>query len=392
MFRLLKPVLQLFRRTARADSSSSAPDIQIINNQIHVGRGKGTLRPLLKNQGLSIDISVEAKCMLARKISRLLPTLAEGKKLELLSYTARVLKAMARDQMWRVRQAIAEELKEMHEAPHDVILSLAWDKEIRVASPVLEYSPVLTDDDLIEIVRESEVPGVLEAIVRRKQVPFTIAKEVIWRQQPSAIEGLLQNPGANINEDSMFEVIEQAPTQETWHRPLVGRQELTNAMLNKVAEFVSESLLDELHAAGRIDQALYGTLRRNVMERLSNIRLERQKTADTTALKLYEQGLLKPSHIDRALERGQYEFVHSALALMSGFSLDKVRKILESENARAITALAWKAGLSMRTAMPLQLKVGKVPHTRMLHARSGVDYPLEEDEMRVYLDLFAEYN
>jgi len=54
-----------------------------------------------------------------------------------------------------------------------------------------------------------------------------------------------------------------------------------------------------------------------------------------------------------------------------------------------VTSLAWKAGLSMRTAIQLQLKIAKVPPPDVLNARNGFDYPLSEAEMKRQLETIA---
>src|SRR3546814_9519942 len=51
-----------------------------------------------------------------------------------------------------VRQALAANLKTTADLPHDLAVALARDVD-SVSLPVLKYSEVLTDDDLIEIVQ-----------------------------------------------------------------------------------------------------------------------------------------------------------------------------------------------------------------------------------------------
>ena len=58
-------------------------------------------------------------------------------------------------------------------------------------------------------------------------------------------------------------------------------------------------------------------------------------------------------------------------------------------SSKGITALAWNAGLGMRTAVQLQLRLARVPPAKILQARTGVDYPLSEDEMNWQLDFFG---
>eukprot|EP00658_Telonema_sp_P-2_P045855 TRINITY_DN33877_c0_g1_i1.p1 TRINITY_DN33877_c0_g1~~TRINITY_DN33877_c0_g1_i1.p1 ORF type:complete len:170 (-),score=13.33 TRINITY_DN33877_c0_g1_i1:98-607(-) len=63
-----------------------------------------------------------------------------------------IFRVMLRDAAVRVRQALSESLKDNPDVPHDVAASLAQDVD-EVAMPVIEFSSVLTDKDLIDIVR-----------------------------------------------------------------------------------------------------------------------------------------------------------------------------------------------------------------------------------------------
>ena len=58
-------------------------------------------------------------------------------------------------------------------------------------------------------------------------------------------------------------------------------------------------------------------------------------------------------------------------------------------SGKAVTALAWHADLSMRTALTLQKELAQVPSHAILNARGGVDYPLSQDELSWYLDFFT---
>src|SRR3954454_21847550 len=61
-----------------------------------------------------------------------------------------IFRVMMKDVEVMVREALARNLKETADLPRDVALSLAKDVE-SVALPVLQFSTVLSDTDLIEI-------------------------------------------------------------------------------------------------------------------------------------------------------------------------------------------------------------------------------------------------
>src|SRR5579884_2480117 len=63
-----------------------------------------------------------------------------------------IIALMAKDVEATVRKALSHSLRSAARLPHDVALTLANDVEV-VAMPVLAYSPVLTDQDLVDVVK-----------------------------------------------------------------------------------------------------------------------------------------------------------------------------------------------------------------------------------------------
>ena len=105
---------------------------------------------------------------LAAKIAKLAPGLnaAEQDRIRKMAYEA--IEILARDQAARVRRILSEELKDIADAPPAIIRQLAKDAELIVSEPVLSFSPVLTDEDLIEIIAGNPPQGARSAIARRK--------------------------------------------------------------------------------------------------------------------------------------------------------------------------------------------------------------------------------
>jgi len=78
-----------------------------------------------------------------------------------------------------VRQIVAEEIKACPNVPKRLAVSLAHDVEETVCGPVLEYSPLLSDEDLLEIVATTRVQGALEAIARRRSIDGSLADAIV---------------------------------------------------------------------------------------------------------------------------------------------------------------------------------------------------------------------
>src|SRR5687768_11864113 len=104
-------------------------------------------------QRLIANPSVEARAETAVKV-------AEAFELGALSDAERqlaeqIFRVMVQDAEVKVRESLSSHLKSSANLPHDIAVKMAKDVE-QVALPVLEFSKVLSDADLIDIVRRSE--------------------------------------------------------------------------------------------------------------------------------------------------------------------------------------------------------------------------------------------
>ena len=118
-------------------------------------------------------------------------------------------------------------------------------------------------------------------------------------------------------------------------------------------------------------------------------RADADEAPGAAARRLFEAGQLDDAAVLEALSRGNRGLVRAALGLMSGLDGEAVDRVLDSGSAKGITALAWKAGLAMRTASQIQLRMGGLGPGQVLNARGGTDYPLTPDEMTWQLEFFA---
>jgi uncharacterized protein (DUF2336 family) len=96
---------------------------------------------------LANDESEEVRHRLAAKVARLLPDLPEDEAGKARELAIQTLELLAQDELARIRAALAEALKSAVNVPHHLVKQLALDVEVIVSAPVLQFSPLLTDDD-----------------------------------------------------------------------------------------------------------------------------------------------------------------------------------------------------------------------------------------------------
>src|ERR1700727_3919959 len=83
------------------------------------------------NAALARDGDERGRILLARKLSLLAPALSAMAQTRLRRETLATLTALAEDAAERVRAAIAEAVKDLPNAPRDIIMRLAHDEAVR---------------------------------------------------------------------------------------------------------------------------------------------------------------------------------------------------------------------------------------------------------------------
>ena len=330
---------------------------------------------------LARDADETVRQDLAVKIARLAPSLTTEQREHVQRMTQEVIAVLARDHAARVRRIVAEALKDLTDAPPAVIQQLARDAEIKVAAPVLQFSPLLSEADLLEIIQSGPIRGALTAISRRRGLGTNVTDAIVGAAieapaEAPAIAALLDNESAQIREETLDRILDQAPSVPAWHQPLVCRPRMPARALKRLAGFVADSLLDLLQSRPDLDPQTARAVAETVERRLSE-----------------EQAVVAPEGeeaIGAAVAAGDRKAVAAALARDSGLPLSQVDKILGWRNAKGVTALAWKAGLPMRLAVQLQLRIAGLAPRAVLYARDGVDYPMTVEEMSWQLTLFAD--
>jgi uncharacterized protein (DUF2336 family) len=327
------------------------------------------------------DESVRAR--LAAKITALVPEFANEERDKIRALSHQVLETLARDHAVKVRQIVAEALKDSVDAPVAVIQKLARDIEIQVAGPILEYSPLLTDEDLLEIIADGPIRGALMAIAKRRQLSDKISDGVAAAAladagtESDSVRKLLENKSAQIREDTLDRILDHAGKVPAWHEPLVERPTLPMKAIKRLAAFVSNTLLEALQQRPDLDAATAKDVAKTVQRRLE------AEGAASAAPPVGEDA------IAAAIGAGKRDAVAAALARDAKLPASIVSAILASKSSKAVTALAWRANLSMRQALQLQLRIAHIPPTAALNPRGGTDYPLTPAEMEWQLGLFG---
>jgi uncharacterized protein (DUF2336 family) len=384
-------------RRRLAQSTSARPEVLYylaadVDAGVRAAVAGNEATPVQADLLLARDRAPEVRVDLAAKIARLAPGLSREAHERLRKLTYEVLDILLRDQVTRVRQVIAETLKDVADVPPEIIRLLARDCEIVVAGPVLEFSPLLSDEDLLAIIAETPIAGALAAIARRAEVPAAVADAIGASPDGDAVAALLANPSAQIREETLDRLVDRAPGVAAWHKPLVERPRLSAAVARKLAGFLADHLLRRLSERRDLDPATARAVAAVVKQRLAEAPEAVPPAAAgdgalERARRLKQQGKLDEAALLAALGHDR-AFVRAALAVLAELPVEVIDRVLGAHSPKGVTALAWKSGLGMRAAHKLQLQLGQIAPAAALKPREDGGYPLSAEAMQWQLDFF----
>lgn len=225
-----------------------------------------------------------------------------------------IFRLLVKDAEVRVRQALAVHLKESALLPHDVAMALARDVE-DVSLPILQFSKVLTDEDLIAIVHGDSLPKQL-AITRRADISPLVSDVLVDTGNSQVVASLVANDGAHISEATLDRVVDQFENVPAVAGPLRQRSglpmSLTERLVNKVSHQFEEALVNRRS----LSEDLAADVMAHSRERAT---IELSAGADRDDVEglvrhLRASGRLTPSIVLRAVCVGDMAFFEAAMA------------------------------------------------------------------------------
>jgi len=329
----------------------------------------------------------DVRATLARKLCRLLPDLPPGGADTVSTVAVRALEQLARDHIVRVREALATSIKDVACAPPAVVARLARDVERSVAEPVLRCCAALSDEDLLDIVADAPAGWALSAIARRHRIGASLSDAIAATGDRVATGVLLDNSGAVIAEPTLETLVEQAVHHPEWQRKLAGRPALPRRLALRLADFVDLTVADALRRRSDFDDATVAEIAASTRRRIDWA--ETAESPERRAVRLHRQGTLTEDSLGDALSWNETGFVRAALTLRARVAPEVVDLILDAHDAHAVTALVWRAGLSMRCAMQIQARAAAIHPRAMLNARQGSGFPLSPAAMTRHLERYG---
>jgi uncharacterized protein (DUF2336 family) len=290
-----------------------------------------------------------------------------------------IVRIMARDVEERVRASLSRALRHSPNLPRDVARRLAQDVEF-VALPMLADSLVLTDEDLIEIVRLGS-PLKQEAIASRLNLTETVSDALVTHAEEPAVAVLMANKTAAIAENTFHRAVTRFAGSDKVKRAVALRETLPIAVAERLATMVSKALQNHLVAAHDLAPATAANIVLASREH-AIIHLSFGASDDDLRhmiLQMHRNGRLTPSLILRALCTGDIAFFEAAMAVKSNVPLDNAQILIHERSRRGLVALYRKAAMPEALFVAVQAAVNVVDEWRF----DGKPRDLERFQSRV---------
>jgi uncharacterized protein (DUF2336 family) len=348
---------------------------------------------------LAQDQDERIRTLLARKLATLVPNIAAAERDTLRSQVMATLHRLVSDEAVRVRETIADVLKDMPEAPRSLVLQLAQDAAAEVHDPVIRLSPLLTSDDLLALLAAAPIHAdggsIATSVASRAGLAEQVADAVAATSNTRAIAALLANSTAAIREATLDRLAAAGAPHETWHEPLVARPRLSARAARAMSDYVATHLLQTLSGRADLPPAVARDLRQRLEARLNPAPNASRRDPDIDeamqeARRLHADGKLDEAALLSAIQRGEARMATAILALAADFPASVVDRAATLRSAKGLISLVWKAGFTMQVAVPLQTLLARLNPGAILRPAPGGGFPLAIDEMRWQIDFLRD--
>jgi uncharacterized protein (DUF2336 family) len=253
-----------------------------------------------------------------------------------------IFRLLMKDAEMFVCTALAERMKLNPNVPRDIMLHLA-NAHADIAMPVLQYSPVLSDADLVYIVEGSRELSKLQSIAQRDKVSNRVSGALIETHYPEVVTELLHNETATITGATMEQVMQDFQHEESVLTALASRAQLPAMVVDHLMQHASNQVTAALkkrfgkEAIKPVETSANQLQESTLMQLLA-------RTPDIDDLRplvhqLHSDGRLNAALIMTTLCRGYINFVRVAVAKLADIPLRNAIKLLSDKGDLGVHAI-----------------------------------------------------
>ena len=245
-----------------------------------------------------------------------------------------IFRIIVQDVEVKVREVLAESIKNSHNLPQDIVKKIISDTET-VSIPFIKFYNDLDKDDLINII-ESQSIAKQKAVASRQNLSEEFSHIISERCSEEVVSTLILNETAKIADKTYDTIIKKYKDSDNIKEKLVSRSQLSINIVNKIMDSLSDELKKRLVMVHDLPENMASDIINQVKEK-TTLKISEDyssdKEIDDLVRQLYKSDRLTPSLVVRAICMGDLKFFEYSLVYLSNTPLLEVRKILFNSQA-----------------------------------------------------------
>lgn len=326
---------------------------------------------------LARDRSAEARSELASTVSAILESDLPVHQAE---QVADILISLLRQAERDMRQVLAEKLSVLDDVPLRLILQLAND-EIEIAAPVLSQSCVLSEYDLLYIIK-SKPAEYWREIAKREDLCAQVIDVLSDTGDFSTAYNLVENNAIELTQHAVSSIAALAESSEALAMPLLRRQEATrdlathlyNVVGNEIKSFISENYeLDIETVNEQIDLAA-----ETLAEAQNSHGFMPEAYMVSAARNFKEKEILNVGLMLTTLRRGHIRSFVAQFSVFTGLSCEIIIQMLSQTNGQGLAVAAKATNIEKQDFVSIFMLTSKIwNYGRMVDVtdiKTAIDY------------------
>lgn len=258
-----------------------------------------------------------------------------------------------------IRQILAQRLARADWAPAALVRMLAAD-EIDIARPVIAASPLLLDEDLLQLLADCSIEHQIQ-VALRPDLGAAVARAIVAGADPAVMTALASNRSARIEPAVFADLVERSRQLAALRAPLTRHPSLNEDLALRLYQWVGDALRQAIGDRFSIDPARLTEALQTAAQTAARTTTvkggEDTPVEDTDArivAKLHAAGQLRPAYLIRALREEKLGVFAHGLAVLGRFEIAQIRRALAGDTARPLFLACIAVGLD-RAAFPALL-------------------------------------
>lgn len=250
------------------------------------------------------------------------------------------------DRSPEVRKAMAASLCTNRNVPSIIINALAQD-HLDISAPVLAYSPLLSDNNLIDLIADGKL-GHRFIVAQREHISPAVCAALVEIGEEEVVLELLQNCGAEIARISLARITERFGQMGQIRSELLDRDDLPAQIRYDLVEQLSQVFANDRLLSALIGKERVGYVTKDACAQAALSVVEGTSDDDMEALieHLRLSGKITSAFLMNVLSAGNVDFFATVISKLSGKGSSRIRAILSDGHFSLVKALYKSAGLS----------------------------------------------